>query len=77
MNLFLITFIFFGCFIALMGLGVIFSNRRIQGSCGGLNAVMTNESGEKICGVCGISVNDAKTTACGNETIQSKMDSQA
>ncbi|MDX2425578.1 MAG: (Na+)-NQR maturation NqrM [Cycloclasticus sp.] len=39
MNIFLITFVFFLLFVAAMAVGVIFSNRKIKGSCGGLNNV--------------------------------------
>tara|TARA_R110000850_G_scaffold30703_3_gene84821 strand:- start:470 stop:655 length:186 start_codon:yes stop_codon:yes gene_type:complete len=42
MNLFLITLAIFLAVIFLMALGVIFSNKRIQGSCGG-------EEGCKLC----------------------------
>ncbi|MEH6503095.1 MAG: (Na+)-NQR maturation NqrM [Cycloclasticus sp.] len=39
MNIFFITFAFFLLFVAAMAVGVIFSNRKIKGSCGGLNNV--------------------------------------
>ncbi|ORU90440.1 MAG: hypothetical protein A6F71_05595 [Cycloclasticus sp. symbiont of Poecilosclerida sp. M] len=39
MNTFLITFVFFLLFVVVMAVGVIFSNRKIKGSCGGLNNV--------------------------------------
>lgn len=39
MNTFLITFLFFLMFVVVMAVGVIFSNRKIKGSCGGLNNV--------------------------------------
>jgi len=39
MNTFLITFLFFLLFVVVMAVGVIFSNRKIKGSCGGLNNV--------------------------------------
>ena len=41
----------FVAFILAMSVGVIFSNRRIQGSCGGLNN-MQDEHGESACGIC-------------------------
>jgi len=39
MNTFLITFLFFLVFVVVMAVGVIFSNKKIKGSCGGLNSV--------------------------------------
>jgi hypothetical protein len=39
MNMFLVTFLVFILFVAAMAVGVIFSNRKIKGSCGGLNNV--------------------------------------
>jgi len=35
-----------------MGIGVLLGGKRLKGSCGGLSAV-TNEDGEKVCGICG------------------------
>lgn len=46
------------CFAVLaMAIGVIVSNRRIKGSCGGLNAVR-DEHGEPVCQLCGKPVAD-------------------
>ncbi|MGB1702118.1 MAG: (Na+)-NQR maturation NqrM [Cycloclasticus sp.] len=39
MNTFLITFLVFLLVVTAMAVGVIFSNRKIKGSCGGLNNV--------------------------------------
>lgn len=54
MTTFLVALLFFVVFIVLMATGVIFSNRRITGSCGGLNKITFNDEGDKVCGVCGI-----------------------
>jgi hypothetical protein len=43
-----------------MAIGVIVSNRRITGSCGGLNAV----PGADHCNVCGRSLRDATEDGC-------------
>lgn len=47
----------FGLVILGMAVGVIFSNRRIQGSCGGL-ANMRDGDGKSPCMVCGSSPKD-------------------
>lgn len=39
MSIFLVTFLVFATVIIAMAVGVIFSNRTIKGSCGGLNAI--------------------------------------
>lgn len=39
MSIFLVTFLVFVTVIVAMAVGVIFSNRAIKGSCGGLNAI--------------------------------------
>ena len=59
MKLFLITLGVFGIFILAMAVGVIFGNRRLRGSCGGV--------GGEGCDICGAGpendeVNDAR---CG------------
>ena len=40
MTMFIVTFLTLVLFFIFMSLGVIFSNKRIQGSCGGLGKVM-------------------------------------
>ncbi|MGI9507953.1 MAG: (Na+)-NQR maturation NqrM [Geminicoccaceae bacterium] len=49
METFVPALIIFGLAVTGMAVGVIFSNRRITGSCGGLNAV----PGADRCGMCG------------------------
>ena len=44
MTVFIITFIIFLCVVAMMAVGVIFSNIRVKGSCGGLGAIDGAES---------------------------------
>jgi len=51
MWLYLVTFLFFALAILGMSVGVIFSNRRIQGSCGGL-ASMKDREGNPLCKAC-------------------------
>lgn len=52
------AFVAFGLVMVAMAVGVIFSNRRIQGSCGGLNN-LSDEFGRPMCecgqapGACG------------------------
>ena len=43
-----------------MAVGVIFSGRRITGSCGGLNAL----PGAERCGVCGLELRDGAPADC-------------
>ena len=43
-----------------MAVGVIFSNRRITGSCGGLSAI----PGADRCGVCGRDLREAPDAGC-------------
>lgn len=51
MKLFLVSLVFFGIALAAMAVGVIFSNRRIKGSCGGLAGFKDSE-GNSICDAC-------------------------
>lgn len=48
---FLVTLVIFLIAIAAMAIGVIVSNRRIQGSCGGL-ANMKDSQGRTMCDLC-------------------------
>tara|TARA_Y100000588_G_scaffold327596_1_gene362691 strand:+ start:380 stop:589 length:210 start_codon:yes stop_codon:yes gene_type:complete len=54
------AFVVFGVVMVGMAVGVIFSNRRIKGSCGGLNA-MQDDFGRPMC-ECG-----APPGSCGAE----------
>ena len=63
MSLFLAAITVFGLVMAGMAVGVIFSNRRIKGSCGGLST-MSNELGEPMC-ECG-----AAPGSCGEAELE-------
>ena len=43
-----------------MSVGVLMGGKRLKGSCGGLSAI-TNEEGEKVCGICGQGVASCET----------------
>jgi hypothetical protein len=49
--MFLVTLCFFAVALGGMAIGVIVSNRRLKGSCGGLGT-MTDEHGRSMCGSC-------------------------
>ena len=51
MSTFLLTPLVFGIFFMCLAVGVIFSNKRLKGSCGGL-ANMTGEDGKSMCEIC-------------------------
>ena len=51
MSTFLLTPLVFGIFFICLAVGVIFSNKRLKGSCGGL-ANMTGEDGKSMCESC-------------------------
>lgn len=62
METFLLTFALLLSVVGAMAVGVIFSNKRIKGSCGGLNLV----PGLDACPVCGKDAEDARQEeACG------------
>ena len=48
MSTFLLTPLVFGIFFMCLAVGVIFSNKRLKGSCGGL-ANMTGDDGKSMC----------------------------
>ncbi|QDT66837.1 (Na+)-NQR maturation NqrM [Calycomorphotria hydatis] len=58
----LVVAVVIGLVIAAMAVGVIFSNREIKGSCGGL-ATMTDGDGNSICMACGESPDDCEREA--------------
>ena len=60
----------FGLVIAGMAIGVILSNRRIKGSCGGL-ATMRDGNGESPCMACGASelCDEATKTVCDGPVL--------
>ncbi|MBA3582476.1 MAG: (Na+)-NQR maturation NqrM [Gammaproteobacteria bacterium] len=49
MNLFFASFVIIGLAVIGMAIGVIISDRRIKGSCGGLNTIEGLESACDIC----------------------------
>ena len=59
MNILLPAFVIFAIVMVGMAVGVIFSNRRLKGSCGGLNT-MQDQLGQPLCecgsvpGECGV-----------------------
>ena len=61
MSIFLAAFLVFGLVLIGMAVGVIFSNRAIKGSCGGLNT-MRDSVGQPMC-ECG-----APPGSCGDES---------
>jgi uncharacterized protein len=51
MQTFLVVLAIFAVAVVLMAVGVIFSNRRLKGTCGGLGG-MTDSQGRSICDAC-------------------------
>ena len=62
----LIAFIVLLLVVIGMAVGVIFSGKRIAGSCGGLSAI----EGVDKCGVCGKDLRDPSQTDCGKPGSQ-------
>ena len=48
MQYFLLTATMIGLLMLIMAIGVILSNRELQGSCGGVNRCICEETGRKI-----------------------------
>ena len=69
MTMFLVTLLVFLLVVGAMSIGVIIAGKRIQGSCGGLGAAMTNDKGEKVCGYCGVTFDQDKETPCGKKSL--------
>lgn len=67
---FFVTLLGFVTFIVIMSVGYWVAGKKIKGSCGGLNAAVTNDAGEKVCGFCGIEVTDPAVQNC--QTSQEK-----
>lgn len=65
MTTFIVAFAVFAIALTGMAAGVIFSNRRIQGSCGGLSS-MKDETGNSICDAC-----SSPSPECKGEPLQS------
>ena len=63
-----ITFLVLILAVAAMAVGVIFSGRRITGSCGGLGAI----DGLEQCGVCGRDLKKGAPEGCGKRDAQAK-----
>jgi len=60
----IITLVAFVLFVVLASVGYWVAGKRIKGSCGGLNAAITNDDGQKVCGFCGIEVTDPSVQDC-------------
>lgn len=58
-----IAFVILLLVVASMAVGVIFSGRRITGSCGGVSAI----PGADRCGVCGRDLRDTSPTDCDEQ----------
>ncbi|MEM7043170.1 MAG: (Na+)-NQR maturation NqrM [Pseudomonadota bacterium] len=64
---FLPALVVFLLVVAGMAIGVIVSNRRITGSCGGLSAI----PGADRCGVCGRDLREASDADCNQRKLSS------
>ena len=65
LKVFTVCLLFFAVFIVMMAVGVIFGNKTIKGSCGGM---LLDENGDAVddgsCGICGRSVEQIKLDGC-------------
>ncbi len=52
MQYFFLTATFIGILMAIMAIGVIFSNRELKGSCGGVNRCLCEETGREMPDAC-------------------------
>jgi len=70
MATFILTAIIFGLVIAGMAVGVIFQNKPIKGSCGGLNNIGLGGK----CDICGSDTNKCEDETNSESTNGSKLD---
>ena len=47
-----------------MAVGYIFAGKRIKGSCGGMNNLVTGDDGKEKCSLCGISYEEQLESGC-------------
>ena len=66
MSTFFLTPLVFGIFFICLAVGVIFSNKRLKGSCGGL-ANMTGEDGKSMCEICPNNESSCENKVSSNE----------
>lgn len=69
MKIFLVTLVVFAVAVVLMAVGVLFSNRRMKGSCGGL-AGMKDADGNSMCDIC-----THPSAECTGENARTDQDS--
>jgi len=67
MQTFFVTLVLFVAFIFLMAVGYILAGKRIKGSCGGMNNLVTGDDGKERCSLCGISYEEQVEQGCGEE----------
>ncbi len=71
MTIFIVTFVLLLCVVAAMSIGVIFQNKPIKGSCGGMSAVGIDAA----CEICG--GNPSKCEEYNNESKSEENENAA